>query len=265
MEFLRSSRAPDPPPLPPMEQQQNAKQHLLTACDANNWQTPKFASTTLGHDCFECTVTMADGPLAGQRFVGRGRRRVAAESMASTSAVNALKALMPSPRAAEGALQALRALAVKEGLRLQVEGCSVAIGRKSRVLSLAGPVGLGLSHWTQLSQTVWARGQGLRQRDCADEAASRVVAQLESEAWSAWRPQEGCGEYSRSQAWRTQRVPRRVPTHHHLPTASHRLPTACPLPSTTQRTEAPLCRFPDCALDRRRRGVRDVVAAPHVR
>ena len=200
-EFLKTlaKRPPDPPPLPPLEVQQNAKQHLLTACDANNWQAPVFASVRLGSQGFECAVTMANGPLAGQRFIGRGRRRVAAESVASTVAVNALKALLPSSCAAEGALQALREVAVKEGLRLQVEGCSVAIGRKSRVLSLAGPQGVGLSHWTNLSQSAWAKGQGLRRKDCADEAASRVMAQLET-TWRAWRPQDGCNNYSRSQA-----------------------------------------------------------------
>ena len=186
------------------------KQNLLLAHETNGWELPEF-DCSLEEESVDgeaavhrCTVTLTDGPLAGRVFSGAGRRRTAAESVAASHAVVALRDVVGCNPEVEGGLHELRQAATREGLLLRVRGTSVCIGGKAAVKRLraagAGPDRIGTSDvWSGLELRVL--GRGLRRRECRDDAARSVVQALSTDAWEGWRPPEAaeCEEYFATQ------------------------------------------------------------------
>ena len=161
---------------------------LLRVCRANEWPEPCFTSQPRDGVQYVETLSVSDGS-SEWRFDGRSTRLRVARSIASESAMAVLRDELALPPTAIGAMASLRGLSARRGLALRASANGVLVGGKSRVLRLmqeaTGPSSSGVEDcptWSGLGLS--AVGRGLTRAACLDEAAWRVLGELQRTAVS---------------------------------------------------------------------------------
>jgi hypothetical protein len=138
-------------------------------------------------------LSVSDGS-SEWRFEGRSTRLRVARSIASESAMAVLRDELALPPTAVGGMASLRGLSARHGLALRASANGVLVGGKSRVLRLVqgsshsqqeatGPSSSGVEDcptWSGLGLS--AVGRGLTRAACLDEAAWRVLGEMQRTA-----------------------------------------------------------------------------------
>ena len=171
----------------------DAINELLRVCRANEWPEPCFMSQPRDGAQYVEMLSVSDGS-SEWRFEGRSTRLRVARSIASESAMAVLRDELALPPTAVGGMASLRGLSARHGLALRASANGVLVGGKSRVLRLVqgsshsqqeatGPSSSGVEDcptWSGLGLS--AVGRGLTRAACLDEAAWRVLGEMQRTA-----------------------------------------------------------------------------------
>jgi hypothetical protein len=171
----------------------DAINELLRVCRANEWPEPCFTSQPRDGAQYVEMLSVSDGS-SEWRFEGRSTRLRVARSIASESAMAVLRDELALPPTAVGGMASLRGLSARHGLALRASANGVLVGGKSRVLRLVqgsshsqqeatGPSSSGVEDcptWSGLGLS--AVGRGLTRAACLDEAAWRVLGEMQRTA-----------------------------------------------------------------------------------
>jgi hypothetical protein len=171
----------------------DAINELLRVCRANEWPEPCFMSQPRDGAQYVEMLSVSDGS-SEWRFEGRSTRLRVARSIASESAMAVFRDELALPPTAVGGMASLRGLSARHGLALRASANGVLVGGKSRVLRLVqgsshsqqeatGPSSSGVEDcptWSGLGLS--AVGRGLTRAACLDEAAWRVLGEMQRTA-----------------------------------------------------------------------------------